>query len=146
MKRDHIRFEEWEPGSSLAEEHLAECAQCRQDYDRSRFLKVMADSAPEPEIPPFFPSRVAQLALSGAHSFWEILDGMARRLLPALSSLVLVASLLLYFTNDPVDQNSSSLAWLVEGKEELSIPETLDQMLLVLAQAELDEAEDAEQH
>jgi len=147
MKREHIRFEEWELESSLPEEHLAECGQCRGDYDRVRFLRLMSDSAPDPEIPPFFSSRVAQLALSGAHGFWEILDGMARRLIPALSSLVLVASLSLYFTNDPVDQDSFPLGWLVEGEEEeLLIPETLDQMLLVLAQAARDEGGDAEQH
>ncbi len=145
MEREHIRFEEWEPGSRVSEEHLAECPKCRDNFDRVRFLRAMADSAPEPEIPHFFSSRVAHLAISGAYSFWEILDGMARRLTPALAALVLVASLLLYFTNDSVEQKSSSLGWLVEGDEEVLAPETLDDMLLVLAQTEEDGSDDAKQ-
>ena len=148
MKDGHIQFEDWEPEEALDQQHLRSCSRCREEYQQVQFLREIAASAPTIDAPPFFASRVAQIAIAGTRSFWDLFDRMARRMAPLFASLVLVTAFLLYSQQQrPVDQPEvDSLAWLA-GLEEVPVPETLDEMLLVLAQTEWEEAEDdAEQH
>lgn len=147
MKEEHIRFEDWEPGEALDQEHLRSCKKCREDFERVRFLREVIASAPEVEVPPFFSNRVARLAVSQARGFWELLDRMARRMAPIFAALVLVAAFLLYHQDEERSWTQDvPMAWLSETEGE-QVPETLDEMVLVLAQTEWEEGSvDAKQY
>ena len=145
MNEEHIRFENWEAGDPLDQEHLAQCQECQEMVEGLGFLKQAALSAPDTEVPPFFASRVAHLAVSAGTSFWELLDRMAKRMVPLFASLVLVASFFLFSGRQEAPVEDTSIVWLAES-ESVRVPDTLDDMVLLLAQAEWEGDDDAEQH
>lgn len=149
MKEEHVQFEEWEPGEPLDEKHLAGCSSCRDKLERLQFIREAAETAPAVEVPPFFASRVSRLAVAGGRSFWDMLDRMARRMAPVFASLVLVASSLLYLQEqERFWPGHAELIWLAE-EPSTETPESLDEMVFLLAQAAQEEGEEngnEEQH
>lgn len=111
----HIDFSSWEPGESLDEEHLANCARCRQEQQVAAFIRRQAEAVPGIEAPPFFAPRVARLAVEQEpRPLFVMMQLAARRLLPALMALLLMVVSLAYW-----NQQTGSQAQL--GEEDFEV-------------------------
>ena len=104
--------------------------------DSDRFLDFLLDSAREPEVPPFFAARVANIAFASEPPLLWSIDFWARRLIPLLGSLALVFWLVSF-----QGLNRSDLATypgLVLEQESSIAPETTEDLLdfLVVLESE----------
>jgi len=96
MSKDHISFEELEFGQEVDHAHLSSCEACRRKWEIFQFLAYQAKSAPAVEAPPFFAKRVTRIAQSNEAPFAVFFQRVARQLIPVLSGVAVVATVLLY--------------------------------------------------
>ena len=66
-----------------------------------RFLEFVVRSVPRMEAPPFFASRVSNVAQVERHSFAGSLQAFSRRLIPAFMALLPVACFAIYQWSPP---------------------------------------------
>ena len=134
MGHEHIDFGDWEAGSPLDEEHLRSCATCRDNLELARFLKSQVEQVPRLDAPPFFAARVSNLVKKtspDSTSFWLLVELTSKRLIPALTVLLLT---LFFFTSETqVQQPTDEELWAALFTEpQVSEVMTLDDILLSL--------------
>jgi len=112
MSGNHIDFSELEPGEPVDRNHLESCKVCRRQWKLLSFLRFQASQAPQIEAPPFFASRVARLAAKSSVPLWYFVDRIARWVVPAMATAVLVMSIVFVATRTeplPTDEYSELL-------------------------------------
>ncbi len=134
MGHEHIDFGDWEAGSPLDDEHLKSCATCRDNLELARFLKSQVEQVPRLDAPPFFAARVSNLVKKtspDSTSFWLLVELTSKRLIPALTVLLLT---LFFFTSETqVKQPTDEELWAALFTEpQVSEVVTLDELLLSL--------------
>ena len=134
MGHEHIDFGDWEAGSPLDEEHLKSCTTCRENLELARFLKSQVEQVPRLDAPPFFAARVSKLVKKtspDSTSFWLLVELTSKRLIPALTVLLLT---LFFFTSETqVQQPTDEELWAALFTEpQVSEVMTLDELLLSL--------------
>ena len=101
MKNKHILF--WELGADdpIDEAHLAECEECRRNFEANRLLSLQLRSVPQIVPPPFFAARLQSLAGESRRTLIYYFERMAAHLAPVLTLLIVATGFLIYSVSTP---------------------------------------------
>jgi hypothetical protein len=110
----------------------------KDNRNPKRLLEFVVRSVPHMEAPPFFASRVANIAQVEKHSFAGSLQAFSRRMIPAFAALLTMVCLVIYEWNPP-DPVLESAAFYEE--EYLADAITLEYVVASLTLASGDEDE-----
>lgn len=90
--------------------------------DGEEMIRTLVKNSPEFEPPPFFAARVAALAFSATPSLMAFLELTARRLMPGLLVLLMVATFFLFRLETPQtgpDEGDWLFATQLDAEEEM---------------------------
>lgn len=130
MSGNHIDFSVLEPGEPVDRDHLESCTVCRRKWKLLSFLRFQASQAPGIEVPPFFASRVAHLAVQTSVPLWYFVDRIARWVVPVMATAVLLMSVVFLATRtEPLPaEEYTELLLETPAPDELSLEDLIVQV------------------
>lgn len=123
MNTNHIRFWEIASDEEIDREHLSTCEECQRQAEIHRLLGIQLSRLPRIEAPPFFAARMQNLIGESRSSLVYYFERMAAQLVPLLTILVLVTSVLIYTVHDQRTSQVPANLQAVQVLEESAFPE-----------------------
>lgn len=131
MSEQHFSFEEWEPGEPVDEAHLAECEECRGQWELMKFLRFQIESLPQVSPSPFFASRTARRIEGSTVNFWHLVDRFAKLLVPAFATAAFATAFLLFSldSENAVPDEYTQVLLEPSATEEMTLDDVVFQLL-----------------
>jgi len=123
LNTNHIRFWEIASDEEIDREHLSTCEECQRQAEIHRLLGIQLSRLPRIEAPPFFAARMQNLIGESRSSLVYYFERMAAQLVPLLTILVLVTSVLIYTVHDQRTSQVPANLQAVQVLEESAFPE-----------------------
>jgi hypothetical protein len=131
MSEHHFSVEEWEPGDPIDEAHLAECEDCRSQWELMRFLRFQIESLPQVTPSPFFASRTARRIEGSTADLWHLVDRLAKLLVPAFATAAFATAFLLFSldSGSAVPDDYTQVLLEPSASEEITLDDVVFQLL-----------------
>jgi hypothetical protein len=127
MSGEHFPVDRWEPGDPVDEKHLADCKECRQNWEKMAFIRhqIAASVAVEPS--PLFARRTTRRIMSNGTSVWFFLERTCRRIAPLAAAAVIVLAVLIfgYDRSEPQEEIMAQAFFETDETTDISLDDVI---------------------